>query len=124
MNISATRFSLYAAGCGLALLLAGCATPRIDWNARLGNYTYDHAILELGPPDRLATLTDGAIVAEWLTSRGRAHGTIHTFGPPYPHYFYGGPMVYHYMEPPSRDYFIRLMFSPDGILQSWQRVMR
>ena len=50
----------------LAAAVAGCvATSRIDWTARLGSYTYDQAVAEFGPPDKVAKLSDGAIVAEW-----------------------------------------------------------
>jgi len=37
-----------------ALVLAGCVTQKIDWSARVGNYTYDQAVMELGPPDKSA----------------------------------------------------------------------
>ena len=50
-----------------ALVLAGCVTQKIDWPARVGNYTYDQAIMELGPPDKSTKLTDGTVVADWLT---------------------------------------------------------
>jgi hypothetical protein len=51
--------------------LAGCKTaPPVDWNARVGTYTYDQAVTELGPPDNQATLTDGQTVAKWVTHRG------------------------------------------------------
>jgi hypothetical protein len=109
-----------------AFLLAGCATgPRIDWNARIGNYTYDQAVLELGPPDKEAVLTDGTRVAEWLTFRGRG-GYLTGFGGPVfyrPYHFYGPPPFY-YAEPPSPDRFLRLTFTPDGRLQAWNRVHR
>ena len=70
-------FSLVAA----ALFLVGCATTKIDWNSRIGQYTYDEAIAELGVPDRHAQLTDGSIVAEWLQRRGGAYAT--SYGPRY-----------------------------------------
>ena len=54
-----------------ALLLAGCVTPQIDWAARVGNYTYDQAVMEFGPPDKLAKLSDGSTVVEWLLQRGQ-----------------------------------------------------
>src|ERR1039458_7493673 len=50
----------------LAVVLAGCVTTsRIDWASRVGNYTYDQAVAEFGPPDKAAKLSDGATVAEW-----------------------------------------------------------
>src|SRR5882672_9599602 len=52
----------------LAGCLAGCATtPKVDWTARMGEYTYDQAVIELGPPTSQAKLGDGKTVAEWIT---------------------------------------------------------
>ena len=49
----------------LGIALSACkSTPKIDWNGRVGNYTYDQAVMELGPPDKTATLSDGK---PWLT---------------------------------------------------------
>jgi hypothetical protein len=109
----------------LSILLNGCATtPKIDWNSRVGTYSYDQTVLEFGPPDKLATLTDGTKVAEWLTSRGYSQGFITTFGPEFYHpYIYGAP-GYFYSGPPSPDRYMRLTFRPDGRLLSWQKVMR
>lgn len=59
----------------VALLVSGCkSTPKIDWNSRLGSYTYDQAVAELGPPDKLAQLSDGTTVAEWITRRRGGSG--------------------------------------------------
>lgn len=50
------------------VMLMGCATtPKIDWDSRVGHYTYDQAVLELGPPDKAAELSDGTLVAEWFS---------------------------------------------------------
>lgn len=106
-------------------MLAGCATsPKIDWNSRIGVYNYDQAVLEFGPPDKMAVLTDGTRVAEWLTSRGYSHGFVTTFGPHFYHPHFYGPPAYYYSEPPSPDRFMRLTFGPDGKLGSWNRVYR
>ena len=51
----------------VAVLLAGCATHRIDWNARVGGYTFDQAVTDFGPPDKQAKLSDGQTIAEWIT---------------------------------------------------------
>jgi hypothetical protein len=103
--------------------MAGCATgPKIDWNARIGNYTYDQAVIDMGPPDKVATLTDGTKVAEWMTSRGYT-GFVTTFGPEFYQPFYGSS-TYFYSQPPSPDRFLRLTFGPDGRLVSWKRVIR
>jgi hypothetical protein len=46
--------------------VGGCVTQKIDWSARVGNYTYAQAVMELGPPDKSAKLTDGTVVATGL----------------------------------------------------------
>lgn len=91
----------------LLLVLTGCATTKIDWNSRIGQYSYDEAVAEMGVPDRQATLSDGSVVAEWLTRRGGAYG--------YTHHWRGSPfMNYNINEFP--DQFLRLTFGPDGKL--------
>lgn len=106
-----------------ALLVAGCRTTRVDWQARVGTYTYDQAVIELGPPDKQATLTDGTRVADWLTRRGGASRVAvggfygygpYCYGPPYPAYVY-------YYKP---DYYLRLIFDPKGKLKDWKRFAR
>lgn len=115
----------------LTLALAGslgCATARVDWDSRVGTYTRDDAIRELGPPDRSAQLSDGTTVAEWLTGRGTQTATVvgggwgggwHPYGP----YGWGGPNFV-VVDPPSPNRFLRLTFDPQGRLASWQRVYK
>ena len=106
----------------MLLVSVGCATTKIDWNSRIGNYIYDQAVIELGPPDKFAKLTDGTIVAEWMTRRGYSGGSAGMmYGHGYPYYYH--PWHYYY-EPPSPDYFIRLTFGPDGKLQAHKPVVR
>ena len=106
-----------------AALLIGCATEKVDWAPRVGHYTYDQAVLEFGPPDKYARLTDGTIVAEWLTVRGAAYSQATTLGSGggYP-YWYGppGPTFIDTYQSPNR--YIRLTFGPDGLLQAWKTV--
>ena len=99
----------------VALWLAGCATQRVDWAARIGHFTYEQAVLDMGPPDKHAKLADGTIVAEWLTDRGStyAYGAPGPYGP-----FYAGAVSTY--STPSR--FTRLTFGPDGQLIAWKRV--
>jgi len=50
--------------------ITGCKTTKpIDWNSRVGSYTFDQAVTELGPPDKQTTLSDGKLVAQWITHR-------------------------------------------------------
>jgi hypothetical protein len=110
--------------CVVLMLLTACATtPKIDWNARIGNYTYDQAVLELGPPEKIASLTDGTKVGDWLLARGLAQGFVPVAGPyvGYP-YFYGPPAIY-YSEPPAPNHYLRLTFGPDGKLVAWKKVL-
>ena len=51
-------------------LLIGCqSTPKVNWDSRIGQYTYDQAVVEFGVPDKTATLSDGRKVVEWITRR-------------------------------------------------------
>src|SRR5262245_26370868 len=51
----------------VALTLVGCkTTPPVDWDSRVGTFTYDQAVAELGVPDRTAKLSDGSTIAEWV----------------------------------------------------------
>lgn len=106
------------------VLLCGCATQRVDWATRVGNYTFDQAIAEIGPPDKQARLTDGSTVAEWLTRRGYREvypvGAYHFHGP-YHHYY---PYRATYVDSYSPDYFLRLTFGPDGRLTAWKKLTR
>ena len=102
---------------GAVLWLVGCVTPRVDWNARVGHYTYEQAVLDMGPPDRDAKLADGTNVAEWLLNRGYTYvtGGPGPYGP-----FYGGTASAY--TAPSQ--FLRLTFGPDGQLAAWKKTYR
>ena len=108
----------------LVLGAAGCATtPRIDWASRVGTYTYDQAVLELGPPDKYAKLTDGTIVAEWVTRHGYTYSYAPYYYPYYPGWY--GPFYPGYVNTyTSPDYFLRLTFGPDGKLVAWKNHYR
>ncbi len=61
------NFSLPAILALVVAFLAGCATtPPIDWNTRIGKYTYAQAVTELGPPAREARFSDGKIECKWF----------------------------------------------------------
>ena len=108
----------------LTLFVAGCkTTPKIDWAGRIGNYTYDQAVLDFGPPERYAKLSDGTVVAEWLTRHGHAQ-TYVSYGYGYGWYhgwYYPSPV---FIDTYSPDYFLRLTFGPDGRLTAWKKVVR
>ena len=105
-----------------ALLLAGCVTPKIDWSARVGNYTYDQAVMEFGPPDKIAKLSDATTVAEWLTQRGQIVVA------PEPYFLspgcYFGPLTPMYSETYVPARFLRLVFDAGGKLKTWKEFAR
>jgi hypothetical protein len=69
------KFSLPAILALVFVFLTGCqSTPPVDWGSRVGTYTYDQAVTDLGPPDKQAKLDDGKTVAEWITHRGGGSG--------------------------------------------------
>jgi hypothetical protein len=107
----------------LACLLAGCATgPKIHWNDRIGNYTYDQSVKELGVPDKSAKQDDGGLVAEWLV-RSYAPQTLQNGGGVYtgqPDYV-APEIVSVYPGGPDAGQWLRLTFAPDGKLVSWKR---
>ena len=111
--------------CFAALLvtgwLTGCATQKIDWGSRIGSYTFDQAVGEWGPPDKQAKLTDGTLVAEWLTRRGYYQSSATGYYGPRWRY---GPYPSHYVDTYSPDYFLRLSFGADGRLQSWKKLVK
>jgi hypothetical protein len=103
-----------------ALVLAGCVTQKIDWSARVGTYTYDQAIMELGPPDKSAKLTDGTVVADWLTH----HAQIIIAPEPYfaPPGCYFGPLTPMRTETCLPAQYLRLTFGADGKLKNWREL--
>jgi len=106
----------------LGLLLAGCATKKTDWNSRVGSYTYDQAVIDLGPPDKKAKLSDGKTVAEWITHRSGGGGlSIGVGGGSYGRHGGMGVGVSQSVGSGSSDRGLRLIFGTDGKLSSWSK---
>src|SRR4029450_9959044 len=111
--------------CGALAGLTGCKTKSVDWNSRVGVYTQDDAIRELGPPEKSAKLTDGSTVSDWLTGRGMRTAMTYSGGWWYPYGPYAFTRPSHgIVAPPAPDRFFRPVFDPEGKLASWQRVYR
>lgn len=100
-----------------ALFLVGCVSYQAQWNARVGNYTYDQAVVELGPPDKRAQLSDNQTVAEWI-SRYSTGGTVGVATD-----FYGRPIGGGFMQtaPVYRESKLRLTFNTNNVLTAWSR---
>lgn len=94
-------------------LFAGCATT--DWNKRVGSYTLDQAISELGPPDKQAKLADGRLVAEWVTRYYNTGTSVVTPG------YYGYPGGVSVIHNPASYYEsrLRLTFTTNSVLAAW-----
>lgn len=107
----------------LALLAVsvGCrTTPKINWDARIGAYSYDQAVEELGPPHFQSTLSDGTRVAQWTTGRVGNTTAFPVWGGwgPWGAYVGPGPVV---VSSSITTFFLRLTFDPTGELQAWKR---
>ena len=117
------------AGLLLIFALAGCTTtPKIDWNSRVGSYTYDQAVIDYGPPDKSAKLSDQSMVVEWLTQKGGyqsyGHGMA-SYGHPYrPYGYYPGYVYAPYDVSRTPDRHLRLVFDPEGKLKGWNLFSR
>ena len=111
---SALTILVFAAA---AILFAGCATHRIDWKARVGNYTFDQAITEFGPPDKQAKLSDGKLVAEWITRY--SGGGIVAVGTGY--YRYPGSVGFVQTTPSYYESKLRLTFTTNHTLAAWSK---
>jgi len=112
-------FVLLVAFASVALGLAGCATTKkVDWNSRVGNFTYDQAVTEMGPPDKQAMTSEGKTVAEWVSpSSGGSSISLGTG-------FYGGHGGVAVGQTVGTGYqkqVTRLTFGVDGKLISWSK---
>ena len=100
------------------VFIAGCkTTPTVDWNSRVGTYTFDQAVSEMGPPDKQSKLSDGKTVDQWVTLHG-SNGSLAGGGFNYNNYGMGAgqtiPQTY-------KDHVLELTFGTDGKLVSWAK---
>ena len=99
-------------------LFAGCATHRVDWNTRVGHYTLDQAVVEFGPPDKQARLSDGKLVAEWITHYSNG-GSVMVGTGFYSHHT--GVGIIQSTGPSYYEHKLRLTFNPDNVLSGWSK---
>jgi hypothetical protein len=101
-------------------LVAGCASkPSPNWNERIGHFTFDEAVRELGPPVASTRLQDGTLVAEWFLKPGAQF----SFGVGTGFYGGGGSVgVGQGVTVPTPGHYLRLVFGVDGQLQHWEKV--
>jgi hypothetical protein len=101
----------------LAAAVTGCVTHKVNWTARIGNYTFDQAVVDMGPPDKSAKLSDGRTVAEWITRYSNG-GTVMIGGG-----FYSRPGGVGFIETAPNYYErkLRLTFTTNNILAAWSK---
>ncbi len=116
-----TQCALYAVVAVCGLVLVGCATQKTDWNSRVGSYTFDQAVAEMGPPDKQTKLSDGKTVAEWITRSGGSGLSIGLGGGSYGGNSGMGVGVSQSVGSGGSDRGLRLVFDTEGKLNSWSK---
>jgi hypothetical protein len=116
---SVVKCSLQAVLFFTVAFVTGCATaPPVDWNSRVGNYTYNQAVHELGPPNRQARLSNGSMVFKWFLQPNGGNG----FGAAMPNNginngFGVGPNI----SPGFSGRYLQLTFDAKGVLTDWSK---
>lgn len=101
----------------IVLFAAGCATEPINWNRRIGTYTYAQAVTEFGPPDRRVKFITGELVAEW----DRRYYGASTAGAGAGSYGYPGGAGVAQTGPVYYESTLRLTFATNNILTGWDK---
>lgn len=103
--------------CLLGFLGLGCETyGKADWKARVGHFTWDQAIEELGPPESEAKTSDGSRVADWVISRSRTYSTA-----------VRGPLFWSWSGQDvttTAESHLLLTFDAQGRLKAWKRIYK
>jgi hypothetical protein len=115
-NLAAKALSLVILFLAI-VLTSGCKTmPAVDWDSRVGAYTYNQAVADMGPPARQSKLSDGKTVDQWITlhgSNGFAMGGFNNNN-----YGMGAGQS---IAQSYKDHVLELTFGPDGKLVSWAK---
>ena len=112
------RFSAVLLAMLAIVLLAGCQFAKpINWNSRMGSYTYDQAVIEMGPPDSQAKLSDGRLVTKWVTRYGGGGSVIVSGG------YYSNPYGMGIVQTTPNYYERRLIltFNTNNVLAAWSK---
>jgi hypothetical protein len=101
----------------ICFLGVGCETyGKADWKSRVGHYSWDQAIEELGPPESEAKTSDGSRVASWVISRSRTYSTA-IRGPMY--WSWSGQDV-----TTTAESHLLLTFNAQSQLKAWKRIYK
>ena len=106
----------------ILFLVAGCATaPHGNWNERVGNYTFQQAVNEMGAPQDLRKAPDGTFTAQWRVRPGEPWTDAEAIDADFYSPSLGiNPVPFGIKGAPDR--FIRLTFGLDGRLLKWKRL--
>jgi hypothetical protein len=104
----------------LGLIGVGCqALQQVDWDGRIGLFSYEQAVAELGRQTEEAKLPGGMRRVEWITNSGSSMGRA-LAGAGYQR----RSMSVVPLEPTEihrlRDRFLRLTFDKAGRLIAWE----
>jgi hypothetical protein len=100
------------------VFIAGCkTTTQVNWDSRVGSYTFDQAVADLGQPSKQATLSDGKNVAQWITLHG-SNGFVAGGGYGIGNYGTGTGQA---IAQSYKDHVLELTFGTDGKLVSWAK---
>ena len=102
----------------LALILAGCATGRINWDSEVGVMTYRQAVSQLGAPSREKKLPDGKTVAQWIS-----HYTYGAYNPAMDDTFYNNAasLSSTIQQRQMQQSMLNLTFDTNNILTDWSQ---
>jgi hypothetical protein len=95
---------------------AGCVTQDKKWNQRVGHFTYQQAVNELGQPATRETLADGRVSVEWV-SRYNTSAT----SPEMDSNFYEHAASFAHTDDATGESRLNLIFSTNNILNSWSK---
>ena len=108
------KFTLLAVPFLAAILLVGCATTKpVDWNSRVGNYTYNQAVAELGSPTLQSQTSDGKLSVKWVQPYTAA--TLNTG------MSYYGSAGFAAGQNANRSQVLQLTFDANGVLTAWSK---
>jgi hypothetical protein len=100
------------------VFIAGCkTTTQVNWDNRVGSYTLDQAVADLGQPSKQAILSDGKNVAQWITLHG-SNGFVAGGGFGNGNY---GMDAGQGIAQSYKDHVLELTFGTDGKLASWAK---
>jgi hypothetical protein len=117
INLAAKVLSLAILFLAVAFITGCKTTPKVDWNSRVGTYTFDQAVADMGPPEKQAKLSDGKKVAQWITLHG-SNGLSLGGGYANGNYGMAGGQT---IAQSYKDRVLELTFGTDGKLVSWAK---